>query len=315
MVGASPFRFICEVHREIYDFIEGNVTDSKEREKGFNLLAEAFWQGKRISDRLVALNPKDDVANFEKNLDFESDLYRRAERLKLLKNIRSVQIQTIDYCNRSCEWCPNSQIEKSIDTVMSWDVLNRVCRQLKDYNFTGSVHPFLMGEPLTDSRMPDIIQLIRWYLPKNHIQLITNGDNLKYITEVEKLLKSGCNSIHVNHYDDHKLNKVKDNIFPQVSHFGFKALAPTFYNRAGHVDIKPTKKVKRCDWFLKKFFFRHNGDMILCCSDYNYEVVFGNIMKNPLAAILNTPLYRKYYNAHKNGKAKELPLCKECNRI
>jgi hypothetical protein len=38
-------------------------------------------------------------------------------------------------------------------------------------------------------------------------------------------------------------------------------------------------------------------------------------MEQPLSVIMANQLYREYYYAHRDGKAKELPLCRECNAI
>ena len=121
----------------------------------------------------------------------------------------------------------------------------------------------------------------------------------------------------MNHYDGPlaELEKSRDADFPGMSHFGMKALFPTFNNRAGKVDCKPAKQAKQCDNFLHKLVFTTKGDLTLCCNDWDGKVVFGNIMEHPLSIILASHKYREYYYAHREGKAKDLPLCKECNLI
>lgn len=313
-VGASPRRYICEVHRELYDIaidLPGSVKD-----RFVDLLAEAYWMGKKISDRLKELKAEWDEGDWESNENFRQDLYDRAARKNLLKNIKSIQIQTLDACNRKCDWCPNSKMDKKPE-AMTFETLNRILRQLMDYNYTGDIHPFLMNEPLLDKKMPEILTNIKCYLPGSKIRIITNGDFLKTSNDVDELLQAGAHSIHVNHYDGDLSDKgkLRDADFPEVTHFGMKALLPTFNNRAGLVNYEPVNKVQRCDWFLNKLFFRANGDLILCCADYKYEVVFGNINERALDGILNSDLYKKYYYAHKEGKGHTLPVCERCNRL
>jgi radical SAM protein with 4Fe4S-binding SPASM domain len=62
-------------------------------------------------------------------------------------------------------------------------------------------------------------------------------------------------------------------------------------------------------------YINYKGDVILCCSDYNYEVVFGNVMEQSFGDIYNSPEYRKYRKAHAQGRGKKLPLCEKCDRI
>jgi len=318
--GASPRRYVCEVHREVWDLIEKNIESEQNKQQALDLLAEAYWLSKRMSDRLKELK---ETAQFDGNdaltdADFRSRIQQRAERVNALKTYKSVQIQTIDFCNRSCAWCPNKDLNKSPETKMSQKTLSRILRQLLDYNYTGAVHPYLMAEPLEDNRILAILKEIKEYLPDARVKIATNGDKLKYSEDVQGLLDAGCDSIHVNHYDDLNEYKLRDKDFEGVTHFGRGYLKPTFFNRAGKVKFIPSKiQTKGCSYFLNKLYFRHNGDLILCCSDYDYEVVFGNINEQSLPNILAGELYRKYYYAHKNGEAKTggLKLCQDCNHI
>ena len=314
-VGSSPRRYICEVHREIYDVIDEHVPDDK-RETALNLVAEAYWYGKRMSDRLKELN-SDLRDETPVNPDFHDDLERRAKRVGLLRRIASINIETIDWCNRKCDWCPNKNRETSPDNLMDKDVWCRIIRQLVDYAYKGEIHPFLNGEPTMDKRLPALVQYAKSILPECVFKLITNGDGLKAPIDVQIFLSAGIDKIHMNHYTGKLsgIGKARDNLFPQMTHIGMKELMPSFYNRAGKVDYTPAKKFLKCEYFLNKLAFNYKGDMVLCCSDFNSEVVFGNIMDQSLAAIINGELYQKYYKAHKNGGAKQLPLCKECNRI
>lgn len=316
LIGSSPKRFICEIHREIYDLIEKKLVDG-DKEKCLNLLAEAFWAGKKMSDRLNDFRAGwQKSEDWEVNPDFRSDLARRAERLNLLKNIKSVSIETIDHCNNKCDWCPNKDRETSPDNVINDTVFIRILRQLLDYNYEGAFHPFLRGEPTLDPKLIERIFLIRKNFQNNYIRLVTNGEKLTPGLAAT-LFKIGINSIHFNHYfDEHKgITKTRDATFSGMSHFGMKELLPSFYNRAGKVGYAPENKAKRCENFLSKLTFNYKGEMILCCSDWESEVVFGNIMENPLSFILANKKYREYYYAHREGKAKDLPLCEKCNLI
>jgi radical SAM protein with 4Fe4S-binding SPASM domain len=319
LVGASPRRYICEIHREIYDLLEKHL-EGEELEKGLDLLSEAFYVGKKMSDRLLFLKDFKEIpvkGSVPLNANYQEDIVNRAARRNLLSRIHSLQIQTIDYCNLKCSWCPNSKMKKSPETLMSSDTLARILRQLVDYNYKGEIHPFLMGEPTMDKRLPQLVKIIKNHLPENVVKIITNGTQLRTKESLDMLFESGVDKIHMNHYSGpfSKITKARDSYYDKLSHFGLPFLEPSFYNRGGNIDCEPADKKDVCDWFLHKLYFRHNGDLILCCSDYNYEVVFGNIMEQPLAMILASEKYREYYYAHKEGRGKEMPLCNKCNRI
>ena len=317
IVGASPRRYICEIHREIYDLIDANVNNGI-KDKCLDLVAEAYWVGKRMSERLVDFKPKWQAEEvWGDNLDYEADIARRASRMNLLRNIKSVSIETIDHCNRKCDWCPNKDRETSPDNLMSMEVLNRILRQLIEYNYPGNFHLFLRGEPTLDPRLSEITFLVRANFPEAYIRIATNGADLTR-ERIDMLFDAGLNSCHLNHYDGPHatIGKSRDSLYPGVSHFGMKALLPSFNNRAGKVKgYAPEKANAVCDNFKHKLVFTWRGDLILCCNDWDEEVVFGNIMEEPLSVIMAHPKYREYYYAHRDGRAKEMPLCRECNAI
>ena len=316
LVGASPRRYICEIHREIYDFLEKHVQDKKLVGQGLDLVAEAYWAGKRMTDRLNQLQDRwQDGEFWAVNPDFRDDLQRRAERIGLLKQIKVVCIGTVGTCNRKCSWCPNQKTDME-HSLMPDEVFRRILRQLLDYDYKGDFHLFLFGEPTLDPRLEQQVSTARSWFPDNYIRIATNGAALT-AERADILFRAGLSSIHYNHYDDHLANlegKMRDAHFPKMTHFGLKALLPTFWNRAGKVEFVPEKKISGpCPHFVNKLSFKHTGALVLCCSDWNADVVFGNIMDSTLSELMMTELYQKYYRAHRDGTDKELTLCRTCN--
>lgn len=233
-------------------------------------------------------------------------------------NIRSIQIQTIDYCNRKCPWCPNKDIEKTPDQLMTEEIFLKILADLKELNFKASIHPYLMGEPLCDKRLKDLVKIIRKKFPKNDILINTNGDFLKNRNDILALFEAGISRLLINLYD-------KDSHRLKIDARGIKGVTlrtiallkkREFWNRGGLVDISCAMKRKTgCNYVFLKICINYLGDVILCCSDYHYEVVYGNVMKTRLIDIWNSPKYRCVRQMHASGEARELPVCKRCNRI
>jgi radical SAM protein with 4Fe4S-binding SPASM domain len=133
---------------------------------------------------------------------------------------------------------------------------------------------------------------------------------------LKELLDAGVTWMGVSHYDDS--NKHLYNLstkYPMVTHTNVGTLRQTFYNRAGHVDVSCISPLKECNWVHEKAYINYMGDVILCCSDYKYEVVFGNVMNKSFGEIYNSDFYNQYREMHKSGRGKEMPLCVNCNRI
>lgn len=55
-----------------------------------------------------------------------------------------------------------------------------------------------------------------------------------------------------------------------------------------------------------------NGDVVICCRDYDGITVVGNVGKQSIKDIWHSPLYNKYRDALHNQRFNEIPLCKDC---
>jgi len=225
--------------------------------------------------------------------------------------LEQVQIQTIDYCNRKCQWCPNSKMEKDPATLMPVEVFKKI---LDDFTgFQGKFHLYLMGEPLCDPRLPELVAMVRERFQDNTIFISTNGDLLTAELLV-RLFDAGLSCIGISHYDqknDHLL-RLKDE---RITHTTLNDLRLAFYNRAGLVNVGCIERLPKCGWLWSKAYINYRGDVVLCCSDYYYEVVFGNVMDEPFKVIWNSDRFNEYREAHLEGRGKEMHLCQTCNRI
>lgn len=56
-----------------------------------------------------------------------------------------------------------------------------------------------------------------------------------------------------------------------------------------------------------------NGNVPLCCQDYNGNYILGNIYKQTLKEIWQGEIIKEYRRLHSEGKFYELPICRNCN--
>jgi len=93
--------------------------------------------------------------------------------------IKYVQIQTQSRCNADCLFCPYSESWHAENPGrMSDDLFNKVLEQLLPFSYginKGKVCPYLMQEPLLDSRIFKRIQLIYKYFPGTLVEISTNA--------------------------------------------------------------------------------------------------------------------------------------------
>lgn len=240
------------------------------------------------------------------------------KKIRPTLRLRSIQIQTIDYCNRKCPWCPNKYLNKTPDMLMTEEIFYKILFELKALDFKGAIHPYLMAEPLCDRRFIDLVRVIRREFPSNRILANTNGDYLKNREDLEKLIEAGLTDIIINFYDKKNYHLIEETEgLPGVKTNKISELRKFYYNRAGLIseDHPGSTKHGACPYVLHKMAINYVGDVILCCSDYFYQVVFGNVMKQGLWDIWNSERYVYYRQMHKAGLGYLRPLCSECNKI
>lgn len=226
----------------------------------------------------------------------------------------------MDYCNRKCPWCPNKNLNKTPDMLMKKKVFLKILSGLKKLNYRGSIHPYLMNEPLCDPRLKDWVRIIRKMFPRNDIMINTNGDLITDKKYLQDLIRAGLTTIVINLYDHNDDQPIQDTKHLNGARIKIRTLAylkeREFWNRAGLINIPcNSKKGQSCNYVFQKVCINYLGNMILCCCDYRYEIIYGNIMRNSLMDIWNSEKYRHFRKMHAEGKARKLPLCKRCNRI
>lgn len=256
-------------------------------------------------------------------------------------DLKVVQIQTIDYCNRSCWFCPNKDDARKTGSRMKWDVFDRILTDLEEMKFKGRISLYLMNEPLIDKRLPDWIAEVRRRFPDNFLFLSTNGDFVRR-DKLMQLKGAGLDYLQVNCYDENdncggrnkKLaNIIKDldgidSYFKQRSWKGqdgrfaviLKRKPPIqrFWNRGGNSDkVKclDERKIDVCFLPSTQIYINYLGQLILCCSDYYFQVVMGDTTKDHLWDIWQNEKYQKYREKLSIGRGHELKLCNKCDRI
>jgi radical SAM protein with 4Fe4S-binding SPASM domain len=231
--------------------------------------------------------------------------------------IYSIQIENTAYCNRKCPWCPQSKLDFGPDDRMDWKTLEKVVKDLVEMNYQGRIHPYGNGEPLTDSDFIKRVRYIKNRLPKSHMYIATNGDYVGNAFSFDDMFMSGINEIQVNYYDDNNkhLKYYISSNGNQIYHYNVGDLRETFYNRAGNIKITNIITYESCWWPGRKLFINYQGDMLVCCSDWKYEDVVGNVHELPINELANSPKIKMYQDKLADNKSHELPLCSQCNLI
>jgi len=227
-----------------------------------------------------------------------------------------IEISESGTCNRTCSFCPRSAPDyKDVKEFISTNLIEKIAKELSEYSYEGVILFSGFVEPLIDKNIFNLINILRKFLPKARIEMVTNGDVLNEI-RAKKLFENGLSTLLVSVYDSKEdairleklllncnLNenqfKIRHRYLPPEKDFGI-----TLSNRSGMME-NAEFKIKTLDEPLKvncyypfyTFFIDYTGEVLICSHDWGKKLVVGNIKENKILDI---------WMGHKFTKAREL---------
>jgi len=275
---------------------------------------QEFKRTKRIN-KTIKLNIKrrtiivDDVLSFYKNIPIPS----------------WIELSIIDVCNRSCSFCPKSNVDIAPNTYQSMDMvlINKLANELSEMKFKGSVTLCGYGEPMLHKK---IYEISRTLAQVSFVEIVTNGDTLNS-DKIKKLYQSNVNKVLISLYDGkwqmEKFNKMtleskvpkdfiilRDRWHDKKKDFGLKLT-----NRTGTINVGVQEKIGTFDFCYYpsyQFLIDWNGDVFLCPQDWQRRITMGNVMQKKLLDIWTGKIMEKFRKNLLNGKRCESP-CNLCN--
>ncbi|GHF38858.1 hypothetical protein GCM10010218_20130 [Streptomyces mashuensis] len=117
-----------------------------------------------------------------------------------LKGLRYVEVETSQFCNRRCGWCPNGHtLARRDKNFMDWSLFEKITAELADCAFDGYFAFHNYNEPLANPRLGEEIRRVRATLPDAQPAIYTNGD-LFNRTLLEQMSEDGVRYIRVTRY-------------------------------------------------------------------------------------------------------------------
>ena len=218
-----------------------------------------------------------------------------------------IQIQTRTGCNLKCPMCPNSYM-KQPKKAMSKVLFTKIINELSQKNYNGIISLYLMNEPFLDERLPYFVALTRLKLPEARINISTNGI-IPYPRSIKEL--KGLSDCDVSCYTKDIWDKWKDEDVNAINMVDHKY---KYDNRGGNIEAGKDKLAYiKCERPFVQMYINAFGQAILCCSDYKFEVVMGDVRTTTLEDIWNGEVYKKYRETLSNDTREGLKLCEICN--
>ena len=110
------------------------------------------------------------IKNKSKKVEANIQLYEYNN--KVLPLPTEIEISESGTCNRSCSFCPRSDpsfIDKK--EFISNNLHEKLCRELKEINYKGTIRYSGFVEPLLDKNIYNLLKMVKEYIPESNIEL------------------------------------------------------------------------------------------------------------------------------------------------
>ena len=229
-------------------------------------------------------------------------------------NLKLVEIEIFNYCNRTCEFCPNETIDrKSAVIELPESCFLNTLQELKDQNFKGYVTFSRYNEPLSqDELLKKRANQVREFLPDVTLIFNTNGD---FLTK-KRLDGLDVDEISVMDYDNKGIQKCKkrlERVGVDITEIDYPFIKGnrgkikflyyvdfvenhTLWNDRGGALEELSLKERRTEPCLEPDRFigvDYNGNIMPCCVtrsdiDSHQDFILGNIKEQSVMDIFNS---------------------------
>ena len=242
-------------------------------------------------------------------------------------------------CNRSCSFCPvsNPNVYTNKNEGISIDLYKKIIIELAEIDYESTILFSAFSEPFLNKNLKKLIEMTKYYLPKVHLEVNTNGDVIK--RNEKKLLSlydSGLDTVVISVYDGIEEFKFFEQIQTKykISHEKYQIrrryfdkksgdYGIIFSNRSGTIDIKnyvgqddaldnSLPLQKNCFYPFYQTMIDYNGDMLLCPHDWGKEFIIGNLNKSNIVSLW-TSKKNKFAREKLSKKNRSFKPCQTCN--
>lgn len=236
-----------------------------------------------------------------------------------------IELSIIDVCNRRCSFCPKSDPKIAPDTYqrMQLSLIDKLCRELKEIKYKGSVVLCGYGEPLLHKEINIICKKLS---EVSFVEVVTNGDPLNH-KKIKELYANNVNKLLISMYDgEHQVNEFNEMVKKSGVPNDFVILRDRWYdsskdyglkltNRTSTIDIGIQEKIgtfTKCFYPSYQFLIDWNGDVFLCPQDWQRRITMGNMMQEHIFDIWDGKIMNKYRKNLIDGN-RDCSPCNLCN--
>lgn len=227
---------------------------------------------------------------------------------RLLAYTHDVNLELSNLCNYSAfhKQCPLHGMEEH-HRILPGRLVREVMAFLGRQGFDSYLWFHTYNEPLMDPRLLQFMNEAREACPQAKLSLCSNGFYLNQGL-LDELVEAGLAILYLSSYSDAEYAR----------HLKLQAPVPVVVTRI-HLDDRisiydrqPLGCRKPCHAPLNQIVVTAAGDVSLCCLDWKREHLFGNLLREPLEHILQSPKLWEIYSRLSRGD-RFLPICSRCD--
>lgn len=208
---------------------------------------------------------------------------------------------------------------------MSEELFLKIMDNLQEMNYTSSISLFDNNEPFLDTRIVDFLKIAKEKLPNAFHYIMTNGLvlTLEQFKEAYKYLDMLVIDNYNNNEELNPKTKIIYDFCMQNPEYKEKTVIlmrrkdEILTSRAGNSPNRQNtlKTIKNlCSLPYWQFHIRPDGKISLCCNDAWGEMTLGDLNKNTVQEIFDSPHYNSICEQLIKGRDK-IRICKYCDYL
>ena len=266
---------------------------------------------------------EDQFTMIKRRQQIEADYFANLDKTDVLASISSIDITTIDLCNRDCVFCPRHDptVYPNRNLYMTAEGAAIIGSKIAALNYTGTIAISGFGENLLNPEILGVIKALRSANPDAYIEANTNGDPLD-LEMFQALRDNGLDMLNINVYDGPEQIDTFDAMLDQQQGYRYRVhynpddYGIIFNNRSGMIDWIPSepKDVSGSPCYMPfyKLMIDWNGDVLFCANDWGRERIVGNLFQQSIMDVWMSKEMLKVRMRLSKGNRNFSP-CKTCN--
>lgn len=303
--------------------------------KNYELYLEKF-KAYYVTDEIV-FNPYVDNPNRDVTEDTWNQYIKNSVKIEMInkeveeihnqnKIFSHVEIETVNRCNGTCEFCPVSKMHDSREYLeMSERLFQDIIEQLAEINYNGKLALFSNNEPFLDKNIIQKHKYAREKLPNAKMHLFTNG-TLLTVDKFVEIMKYLDELIIDNYQQDLKLIKPCKEIESYcMTHPEYRRKVTIVLRKPKEIlstrgGDAPNRREKvsygnaRCILPYKQLIIRPDGKVSLCCNDPLGKNTLGDLTKSNILDVWNNDRFKMVRECLYEGRAK-WKHCEYCDHF